>query len=43
MVLFTMDSGPKMAKDKAKEYKCGLMVVNFAATGKMTRHLEWAD
>jgi len=43
MVLFTMDSGHKMAKDKGKEYKYGVMAVNFAATGKMTRHSVWAD
>ena len=39
MVLITMDSGLKMAKDKVKEYRYGLMAVNFVVTGKMTRHL----
>ena len=43
MVLFTTDSGQMTAKDKVKEFKYGLMVVNSAATGKMTRHLVWGD
>ena len=41
MVLFIMDSGPKMEKDKVKEYKYGLMEVNFVVIGKMTRHMVW--